>query len=108
MTSQILRCFVVAGACLAFLGPFARAGGQTGDAAPPAVQLPEGDGRDAVIRGCVGACHGATVIAQPRSKDEWVATVNEMIGLGAQISDEDYVPIVVYLVTHFTEETEES
>jgi len=44
------------------------------------------------------ACHPLTQIAPARkSKDEWGATIDKMIGFGAQISDAEYDVIVDYL-----------
>lgn len=65
-------------------------------------ELPAGPGRDAVIKGCAGVCHDASVLFQSYSADDWVSRVNEMIGLGAQVSDEDYVPVVMYLISNFS------
>jgi len=81
--------------------------GNSGEATSAADTLPEGPGREAVMKGCVGACHDANVLIREYSADEWVSNVNEMIGLGAQIPDEDYVPIITYLVRNISPKTDQ-
>jgi len=81
-----------------------------GDTAPEAApaaprtaeMLPEGDGRDAVMQSCLSACHQKSILLQSYSAQEWAQCVDDMIALGAPISDKDYVPIIVYLAEHFS------
>jgi len=44
------------------------------------------------------SCHGlSTVTAAGRNEDSWKYTVNEMIGLGAPLNDEEASAVVAYL-----------
>ena len=64
-------------------------------------ELPEGKGKDVVVRVCT-SCHGVSAIAEIRtSKKGWTDTVNEMAGRGADGTDEDFAVIIDYLSTHF-------
>ena len=64
--------------------------------------LPEGDGREAVMQSCLNACHQKSILLQAYSAQEWAQCVDDMIALGASISDEDYVPIILYLAKHYS------
>jgi len=47
-------------------------------------------------------CHGLqTITADGRSRDAWALVVNEMIGLGAEVTDEESRAIVEYLTRDF-------
>jgi len=71
-----------------------------GEAAP--AELPEGPGREAVEKGCLGGCHGISdLTSKIRTADEWKSITDTMIGMGAPVSDEDYVPVMVYLIKNF-------
>lgn len=64
-----------------------------------AQELPEGQGKGAVLTACT-QCHGIDVIVrQPRSRDEWMDVVSRMVGNGAQLSDDDYNLVIEYLAT---------
>ena len=64
-------------------------------------QLPPGDGKDLLIKACLG-CHQLTVVTSPRkSEDKWTDTVIEMRNRGAKGSDEDMEQIVLYLAANF-------
>ncbi|WP_164847351.1 c-type cytochrome [Sphingobium algorifonticola] len=66
--------------------------------------MPEGPARGIVEKTCTG-CHVASqVTAQRKTSDQWAQTVDQMIGYGAQVSDEDYAKIVDYLATNFGSE----
>src|SRR5262249_37141294 len=68
------------------------------DASP----FPPGTGRDALIKVCSG-CHGAeSAVAQFKTHDEWVKTLDEMANNGAQGSDEEWTRIQAYLDKHFS------
>ena len=66
-----------------------------------AQDLPEGKGKDIVENVC-GQCHGLKQVTDSaRTPDEWKDLVNEMIGNGAMLDDEQ-IPIVVdYLAKSF-------
>jgi competence protein ComEA len=63
--------------------------------------LPDGPGKDVMVRIC-GACHDAGVVAQyHNSKDDWQPVVDDMRGRGADGSDADFKLIVDYLGHYF-------
>jgi hypothetical protein len=67
----------------------------------PAVQLPDGPGRSALEKTCLG-CHPANrIVAQRRSSDEWQALVAKMIEQGAMGSDEELQSIIDYLALNY-------
>ena len=62
-----------------------------------AQELPEGQGKALVQTVCT-QCHGIDVIvSQPRSREDWTDVVSQMVGNGAQLSDEDYNQVIQYL-----------
>jgi competence protein ComEA len=64
-------------------------------------QLPEGPGKQTLIRVC-SRCHSPTnVIANGQSRQGWEETITKMAGLGATGSDEDYTEVLDYLVKSF-------
>ncbi len=49
-----------------------------------------------------GGCHGLNTLTQhPQDATGWTKTVNEMVGLGAQVSAQDEPALVAYLARHF-------
>ena len=66
-----------------------------------AQDLPDGAGKDLVLRVCT-QCHETTRIASKRqTKNEWNATVDKMAARGARASDEEFETIVDYLTKYF-------
>ena len=66
-------------------------------------RLPDGEGRDVVVKVCT-ACHGAAPIANVRhTEKEWRAVVDDMITQGAEVTDQEVVIVVQYLTKHFGE-----
>jgi hypothetical protein len=66
-----------------------------------AQDLPDGVGKDLVIRVCT-ACHDAARITSKRwTKEEWNDTVDKMATRGAMASDEEFETIVTYLTKYF-------
>jgi DNA uptake protein ComE-like DNA-binding protein len=64
-------------------------------------QLPEGQGKEVVLKKCV-SCHTLqNVIARRGNEDDWAQEVSKMVGRGANISDDDADTIVDYLAAHF-------
>jgi competence protein ComEA len=64
-------------------------------------QLPEGPGKDAVVRMC-GTCHPVERAASVRlTQAGWQDTIGKMMTLGAKGSDEDAKAVLEYLSTHF-------
>jgi competence protein ComEA len=64
-------------------------------------QLPEGPGKDAVVRMC-GTCHPVERAASVRlTREGWQDTIGKMMTLGAKGSDEDVKAVLEYLATHY-------
>jgi competence protein ComEA len=64
-------------------------------------QLPDGPGKDTMMRVC-SKCHGAQiVIGRGNTEDGWTQVVLNMAQRGAQASDEEFGEIVEYLVKNF-------
>lgn len=67
------------------------------DASP----LPQGEGRELVLRAC-STCHQPDVVVHQRlSRDDWANLVEQMASNGATASDEEFAKIVDYLATSF-------
>jgi competence protein ComEA len=70
------------------------------------VALPDGPGKDQMIRVC-GPCHEPQRAASIRlTREGWEATIGDMIARGAKATDEDFQAILDYLSTHFLGEAE--
>jgi competence protein ComEA len=64
-------------------------------------QLPEGPGKDAVVRMC-GTCHPVERAASVRlTREGWQDTIGKMMTLGAKGSDDDVKAVLEYLSTHY-------
>ena len=64
-------------------------------------QLPDGPCKEAVERVCNG-CHGAEIVlGRGLTRDGWGQIVSDMIGRGAQGSEDDFAQIVDYLAKNF-------
>ncbi|MGH9412515.1 MAG: hypothetical protein ACRD0Y_02135 [Terriglobales bacterium] len=49
-----------------------------------------------------GSCHGLnTLVQHPQNAAGWSKTVDEMIGMGAQVSPQDKPALIAYLANHF-------
>ena len=60
-------------------------------------KLPEGRGKETMMRIC-GGCHGAEIVLGKRlDRDGWSQVVVNMIQRGAQGSDDEFADIVDYL-----------
>jgi len=65
-------------------------------------ELPEGEGRALTLKLCSNECHGIEkVVAERKSKSQWVETMETMRLDGAKGSDEEFKIIVTYLATHY-------
>jgi competence protein ComEA len=65
------------------------------------IQLPEGEGKDLILRICVG-CHQAERSASVRlTREGWEEVIADMIKRGARGTDEEFGTILEYLATHF-------
>lgn len=64
-------------------------------------QLPDGPGKDTVVRVC-GFCHDPSTAAAVRlTREGWQGTINDMVSRGAKGTDEELTQILDYLSTHF-------
>jgi competence protein ComEA len=63
--------------------------------------LPPGEGKDLLVKQCIG-CHQLTMVTtQHKSESGWTDTIVEMRNRGAEGSDEDMEKIVHYLTANF-------
>lgn len=63
--------------------------------------LPDGPGRETLLRVCSG-CHAPEVVAQQRhTEKDWHDLVELMAGNGAQGTDADFTQITAYLAKSF-------
>jgi competence protein ComEA len=87
----LLRSSVIA--CALILLMSAQSGAQS--------QLPEGKGRETVLRVC-GNCHEAAQAAVLRmNRDGWSDLINNMKSTGAEATETEFAEIVDYFATHF-------
>jgi hypothetical protein len=71
------------------------------DEAAPAMQLPDGPGRTALEKTCLG-CHPADrIVAQQRTPAQWQEVMAKMSEQGAMATDEDFQSIYEYLVARY-------
>jgi len=64
-------------------------------------QLPDGPGKETVVKVC-GVCHDAVTAAAVRlTRDGWQSTINDMVTRGAKGTDEELNQVLDYLATHF-------
>lgn len=69
-------------------------------------ELPEGEGRDALITACT-ICHGLGNITNPHRKfnaEEWEFHLYDMISRGAPIYEKDVEMVKRYLIDNFAVE----
>lgn len=63
--------------------------------------LPDGKGKDVTARLC-SSCHGlSTVTASRRTAKAWARTVDDMVGRGAEGSDDEFELVTKYLLANF-------
>src|SRR5437773_11781850 len=78
---------------------FAQTSAAGGRSAP---QLPEGAGKDVTRKVCGATCHGPEIImGKGRTRDQWTAVVNAMVGRGAKATEAELMQIAEYLSSHF-------
>jgi hypothetical protein len=71
------------------------------DEPAPALQLPDGPGRSALEKTCLG-CHPVDrIVAQHRTPAQWQEVMTKMTEQGAMATDEDFQAIYDYLVTRY-------
>jgi competence protein ComEA len=72
-----------------------------GVASTASAQLPEGAGKDLILKVC-GGCHQAERSASVRlTREGWEEVIADMIKRGAKGTDEEFRTILEYLATHF-------
>src|SRR3954454_13081422 len=70
-------------------------------AVPLAAQLPDGPGKDALVKVC-STCHEPNRVAAVRlTREGWESTVADMKWRGAKGTDEEFAAIVDYLAANF-------
>ncbi len=66
-----------------------------------AQKLPDGPGKQTLVKVCSN-CHPAeTVVGQEHSREEWEGVVGEMANAGAEGTQDEFVAIVNYLAKNF-------
>lgn len=66
-----------------------------------AQDLPDGAGKDLVVKVCT-VCHDAArIVSKKWTKAEWNDTIDKMAARGAMASDEEFETIVTYLAKYF-------
>lgn len=66
-----------------------------------AQDLPDGAGKDLVVKVCT-VCHDtARIVSKKWTKVEWNDTIDKMAARGAMASDEEFETIVTYLAKYF-------
>jgi cytochrome c5 len=69
--------------------------------AQPAATAPATDPDRQLVETMCSTCHPITqVTSKTKTPDDWAATVDKMIGLGAPVTEEDRDRIIAYLATH--------
>jgi len=77
------------------------AAGQEPPTAASGEGLPDGPGKDAVVKVC-GLCHQPTRAASVRlTREGWQGVVQDMVKRGAKGSEEDLARVLEYLTTNF-------
>lgn len=91
----------IASSCSLLLLLLAYAAAQASAAKSDADLLPDGPGKAVVQRDCL-TCHSVhTTTSKRGNEDDWANTVSQMIGRGANVSDDDANTIVEYMAAHF-------
>src|SRR4051812_42264313 len=66
-----------------------------------AQDLPDGPGKDVVVKACT-SCHDAdNFTSKKHTKEEWKSVVDTMVGYGAEITDEQAEVITTYLAKNY-------
>jgi cytochrome c5 len=67
----------------------------------PAQALPDGPGKDEFQKIC-SSCHGLDLSTdQKKTRDDWAATVDKMIGYGMDATKKEIAAVIDYLATNF-------
>jgi hypothetical protein len=63
--------------------------------------LPDGPGKDVVVRVCT-SCHDASTLFQTRSPEAWQDMIGKMMNIGAELSADEQAAVYAYLVKNFS------
>jgi competence protein ComEA len=63
--------------------------------------LPAGAGKDETIKYCANCHSGEQAASLRQGQEEWAATIEKMVGMGAKIPEGSYSAILDYLTKHF-------
>src|SRR5690242_10011768 len=67
-------------------------------------QLPDGPGRQETEKLCSDCHELARSVSLRQDRDGWKTTINKMIGLGAQGTEQELAAVLEYLSSHFAAE----
>jgi competence protein ComEA len=91
----VVAALVLGVACLALIGSATVTAGNQSD------ELPEGKGKAAFLRSCVG-CHEIEVATRNRYTEAgWRRMVDTMVGRGAELSESETADVIAYLSKYF-------
>jgi hypothetical protein len=63
--------------------------------------LPEGPGKELILRSCT-MCHSAAqIVYKPRAPDDWTDLIGKMVDRGAALTPEEQDAVYAYLVKNF-------
>jgi|SRR5579859_1097848 len=63
--------------------------------------LPDGPGKDVIVRACT-MCHDASqIVYRPRTPDDWTDLIGSMMDRGAQLTPQEQDSVFAYLVKNF-------
>ena len=63
--------------------------------------LPDGPGKDLILRSCT-MCHSAAqIVYKPRAPDDWTDLIGKMVDRGAALTPEEQDAVYAYLVKNF-------
>jgi competence protein ComEA len=63
--------------------------------------LPEGPGKEVIVRACL-ECHDASSFRKQRlNRDDWTEKVGQMVDQGAQATNQEQTAVIEYLVHNF-------
>ena len=93
MIPRLNLAVAAAAVCLAMAG--------AGFAQAPSDVLPDGPGKDVVVRVCT-SCHEASQITyKPRTPEGWEYMIGRMMDAGAELTGEEQAAVQAYLVKNF-------
>jgi competence protein ComEA len=97
----LVAAWLVSVAAVSARHPQAPGPGQPQMLVPSGEGLPEGAGKDVMVRSC-GTCHEARRAASARlTRAGWAAVIDSMIGRGAKIAEADVPVVLDYLTANF-------